>query len=123
MYKGFCVTFNRDVISYGVYFWTYYSLKDYLINTGIHNKLYLFIAGGFAGILSWLNCYPFDPIKTLIITSEEHITQYRAFKIIMKEKGVRGLFVGINPVILRAFIVHSTIFRVNEICRDFFIIE
>ncbi len=100
LYKGFWVTFNRDVISYGVYFWVYYRMKDFLSDNGKLTSLNLFIAGGLAGVISWFNCYPFKYIYNL--------------------SGVRGLFVGVNPVLIRAFLVHSTVFRVNEICRDFF---
>jgi solute carrier family 25 carnitine/acylcarnitine transporter 20/29 len=117
LYKGFWAQFNRDVISYGVYFWCYFRFKDYFV--GEEDRF--FCAGGVAGVVSWLNCYPFDPIKTLIQTTggEKTLTQYQAYRIIVNERGFLGLFKGINPVLLRAFFVHSTIFYSNEYFRNY----
>jgi solute carrier family 25 carnitine/acylcarnitine transporter 20/29 len=120
IYKGFCAHFNRDVISYGVYFWCYFKFMDMFVKEDSH-KLLAFSAGGVAGIVSWLNCYPFDPIKTLIQTTDGRtLTQYQAYQIIVRERGFRGLFRGINPVLFKAFFVHSTVFYTNGLFRVYF---
>jgi solute carrier family 25 carnitine/acylcarnitine transporter 20/29 len=120
MYKGFWAHFNRDVISYGVYFYCYFKFIDLFVKDD--SRVLAFCAGGIAGIVSWLNCYPFDPIKTLIQTTnnDKTLTQYQAYKIIVNERGVKGLFRGINPVLFRAFFVHSIVFYTNGLFRKYF---
>ena len=45
LYKGFCVTFNRDVPTYGIYFYVYYTLKDRWGDSSFK----LLMAGGISG--------------------------------------------------------------------------
>jgi hypothetical protein len=49
LYQGFWVTFNRDVLSYGLYFYTYYRLKDTWERKGKSNAFRLMLAGGISG--------------------------------------------------------------------------
>ena len=72
-YRGFWVTFIRDVPSWGVYFYSYEVFKK-LINRSLSkdngstphqsNLMVMSLSGGLAGIASWLVSYPFDVIKT-----------------------------------------------------------
>lgn len=51
LFRGFWSTFNRDFLSFGVYFWTYYTFKDAYIKR--YNKFessMQLLAGGTAGI-------------------------------------------------------------------------
>lgn len=51
-YRGFWATFNRDFLSFGVYFSTYYMIKDYYIDNGKKFSSYQqLLAGGLAGIV------------------------------------------------------------------------
>ena len=50
LFRGFCVTFNRDVSGGGLYFTTYYYLRDYGENNNILTVPYLLLIGGIAGI-------------------------------------------------------------------------
>lgn len=122
LYKGLFVHLNRDLISYGVYFYVYFTLKDYLISKHQVTSFNLFSIGGLAGVISWIVCYPFDPVKTLIQTQQgEHtLTQFEAYKIIKNKHGNIGFFKGINPVLVRAYFVHGVIFYINELCDKFF---
>lgn len=54
MFKGYCITFNRDVWGYGVYFLPYYELKKYGEKKGMANSFYLMFIGGLSGIDSEL---------------------------------------------------------------------
>jgi hypothetical protein len=49
LYKGFWVTFNRDVLSYGLYFMSFYIHRDYLIENNVYNSFRIMIAGGISG--------------------------------------------------------------------------
>lgn len=48
--RGYCVTFNRDVWGFALYFWSYFYLKDLGERKNINSNLYLLLIGGFAGI-------------------------------------------------------------------------
>jgi len=50
LYRGFWVTFNRDFISYGLYFYTFFALKDYFEENNKLTSLNIMFAGGIAGI-------------------------------------------------------------------------
>ncbi len=122
LYRGFCVSMNRDVLSYGTYFFTYYNLKDYWEERNSLNNFKLVCAGGIAGMLSWMTGYPFDPMKSIIQAdkNKKHMTQLEVIKIIYRESGLSGFFRGINPVLVRAFITNGVIFKTNEICNFYF---
>jgi hypothetical protein len=50
MFRGFWATFNRDFFSYGVYFWTYYSLRDICMEKyKCFNSSMQLLAGGMSG--------------------------------------------------------------------------
>jgi len=122
LYRGFWVSMNRDFLSYGSYFWTYYMLRDYWEERNSLNHFKLFCAGGIAGMISWISGYPFDPMKTIIQadTNEKHMTQLEVFKIIYGKSGLSGFFRGLNPVLVRAFITNGVVFKTNEICTFYF---
>ncbi len=122
LYRGFCVSINRDFISYGSYFWAYYMLKDYWEDNNSLTHFKLFCAGGIAGVISWIIGYPFDPMKTIIQANleEKKMTQLEAVKIIYSQSGLNGFFRGLTPVLVRAFLVHGVTFKTNEICNLYF---
>jgi hypothetical protein len=121
-YKGYAVTLNRDFYSYGSYFYAYFALKEYWERQGTLNSFKMFFAGGVAGVVSWVFCYPFDPMKTLIQTSEGNktITQREAYLYIKHNHGIAGFFRGMSPVLLKAFIQHGVVFKTTEVIRNFF---
>jgi hypothetical protein len=50
IFRGFWATFNRDFLSYGVYFWTYYSLRDICMEKyKCFNSTMQLLAGGMSG--------------------------------------------------------------------------
>lgn len=88
MYKGYWALFWRDVPGWAVYFWGYEFLKRKL---GVQNDIqfseeskrnlfYRFLAGGTAGMASWVVSYPFDVAKSVIQTSQEKQTLNKVFK-------------------------------------------
>lgn len=50
LYKGFSATFNRDVLSYGFYFSSFYKQRDYLIENNLYTSFRIMLAGGISGI-------------------------------------------------------------------------
>jgi solute carrier family 25 carnitine/acylcarnitine transporter 20/29 len=121
-YKGYAVTMNRDLYSYGAYFYVYFGLKGYWERKETLNSMKMFIAGGLSGVVSWMLCFPFDPMKTLIQTTngEKTMTQKEAYFFIKRNYGINGFFRGVSPVLLKAFLQHGVVFKTTEKCRDFF---
>jgi solute carrier family 25 carnitine/acylcarnitine transporter 20/29 len=111
LYRGFCVSFIRDVPTYGLYFWVFYTLKDKWGDTSFK----LMMAGGISGVLTWLASYPFDTIKTIIQGEKEKITQKLAFRRVINQNGISGLFVGLKPALVRAFFANGIVFYSNEL--------
>jgi len=55
LYRGFWVTFNRDFVSCGIYFSTFFSLKDYFEEKKKFTSVNIMLAGGIAGIIMFYN--------------------------------------------------------------------
>ena len=98
VFKGLSASSVRESIGVSIYFGSY----NQMINYNIHP----FLAGGFAGVSSWVFSYPFDTIKTRLQSGEYN--NWR--KSIYKGK----LFSGINIAIFRAFLVNSISFWMYE---------
>lgn len=52
LYRGFWVTFNRDILSYGSYFLTFFAIKDYLQDNNKLSHINIMLAGGLAGMVN-----------------------------------------------------------------------
>lgn len=122
LYKGFFATLNRDFYSYGAYFYVYFALTEHWERNNNLTEFKKFFAGGLGGIISWLICYPFDPIKTLIQTTygEKTMTQMEAIRYIREKHGLIGFMRGINSVLVMSFFRHGVIFYTNDLCLKYF---
>ena len=71
LFQGFNVSLYREVPSFGMYFFTYESLKE-LLQTKLNASFEVssFIAGGMSGVITWSMSYPIDLIKSLIQIKE-----------------------------------------------------
>jgi solute carrier family 25 carnitine/acylcarnitine transporter 20/29 len=99
-YAGFTYTLTREIISIPIYFYTYHYLNE-LTNP--------FIAGGFAGVSSWLSSYPVDTLKT-----RKQLYQDKTFMEIVK---MGSLYKGLPITLVRAFIVNGTSFYIYNFFR------
>jgi len=119
LYRGYWATFNRDVLPLGVYFYTYYSLKDYYLKRyGKFESSVTAITGGIAGISTWLTCYPFDTVKTIIQTApinKKALTQKRVFRDLVRENySILGLYRGATPSLMLSVLGCSFMFYFFE---------
>jgi len=138
LYKGYIVTLNRDLIAYGIYFWFFFSSKDWLEKKGKYTHFNIMMTGGIAGnkifififiyfyvkgILNWCITYPFDTIKTIIQgdLSDKKLKQIDVAKILLRKSGIKAFFRGFNTTAIRAFFQNGLIFELNEICQNYFI--
>nr|XP_023028387.1 mitochondrial basic amino acids transporter-like [Leptinotarsa decemlineata] len=115
VFKGLGLTIGREVPSYSAYFFTYELLtrsdNDEPVSTGR-----MLMAGGFAGVASWLITYPVDLIKSRMqvdgITSKQYTSSYDCFRKTVQSGGISCLFKGLAPTLIRAFPVNAVTFTV-----------
>jgi solute carrier family 25 carnitine/acylcarnitine transporter 20/29 len=123
IYRGFGITLLRDAPALGFYFGTYEYMREKLHpgcrETCEENMSTVFIAGGFAGMASWLFNYPTDVIKTRLQAQTSSSMKYKGIldctlKII-KEEGSIVLWRGLGATLVRAFVMNSAIFPVYQV--------
>lgn len=123
LYRGLTITMLRDSPSHGFYFWTYEYMREKLHpgcrKSGQESFRTMLIAGGLAGVASWVCCYPLDVVKTrLQAQSQSSPIKYNGIvdclcKSVQKE-GYGVLFRGLGTAVARAFVVNGAIFTAYE---------
>ena len=129
LFRGYAATALRDTPSYGVYFLTYEYSKDRLLAASSLQSplLPMLAAGGIAGCLSWLSCYPVDVVKSVIQTETavaagvggvgsvgSGLGMWDVTKRLYVEGGVGRFFRGVSPCLLRSVPVNAVTFVVYE---------
>ena len=73
--------------------------------SAIPHSVSVMFAGGMAGCVCWVATLPFDVIKTRIqaSTTGNSSSLLVVGKEVLKEGGIRGLYRGLGPALLRAF--------------------
>jgi solute carrier family 25 carnitine/acylcarnitine transporter 20/29 len=106
------VLIARDAPSYALYFVSFEyirrKLKLHYIDSDIVVEL---LGGGIAGSLSWFSIMPIDIVKSRIQSSYTKETNpFTIMKSLNDSYGIRGLFKGLTPVLIRGFIVNAITF-------------
>jgi len=116
IYTGLGATIGREVPAFGVYFSSYEIVKDRLDKVGgVSAFQSSFIAGGFAGVSSWGIVYPVDVIKSNIQVTGTKDSSLTVGRKIFLNQGMKGLYRGFGPTILRAFPVNAVVFPTYEL--------
>jgi len=113
VFKGSVATLLRDVPGSMAYFGAYEFFKRLLTPSGsTPNPLAIFFAGGMAGVFNWLVAIPPDVIKSRYQSAPEGTYKGLAdvTRVLLKEEGVKGLFKGVGPAMLRAFPANAACF-------------
>ena len=131
-YQGFWVTACRDTPAFAVYFASYEGQMHFLAQRkGISKQelslslRYPFICGGTTGMITWLVNYPVDVVKSRIQMdgAEDKPRVYRnswdCFTKAWREGGVRLLYKGLTPTLVRAFANSSSLFVAVELTTYF----
>ncbi len=94
------------MLASGVYFTTYEWLKRKLIpDPNVISPSRTMLAGGVAGVIQWIPAIPFDVIKSRLQTAPEGAYPgglIDVLEVLIKEEGVRGLYKGAVPVLIRS---------------------
>ncbi|XP_055827692.1 mitochondrial arginine transporter BAC2 [Solanum dulcamara] len=128
IYRGLTITVLRDAHSHGLYFWVYEYTKEQLHpgcrKNGQESYQTMLIAGGLAGAVSWISCYPLDVVKTrLQAQSESKSAKYCSivdcFRQSVRNEGHGVLWRGLGTTVGRAFLANGAIFTAYETALRF----
>jgi len=116
VYKGTVLTLARDIPASGMYFAGYEGVKHLMTPAGSDpNKLSIgsiLVAGGIAGCLNWGAAIMPDVLKSRYQTAPagKYSGVRDVFVDVMKTEGIRGMYRGFVPVMLRAFPANACCF-------------
>ncbi|KAG6575538.1 Mitochondrial arginine transporter BAC2, partial [Cucurbita argyrosperma subsp. sororia] len=119
IYRGLTITMLRDAPAHAVYFWTYECMREQFQpgcrSSGEERFSTALVAGGLAGVASWVFCYPLDVLKTRIQAPTQRLSpRYKGIvdcvSKSVREEGYRVLWRGLETAVARAFVVNGTIF-------------
>ncbi|EGG23022.1 mitochondrial substrate carrier family protein [Cavenderia fasciculata] len=124
-YTGFSATLLRDVPGLGIYFSTYESLKHVFNVHGHHDLsgggfIKVLLAGGLAGSVYNASTHCFDIAKTLIqtqTTEPKYKGTFDCLNQVVQKQGVKGLFKGFVPTVIRAIPSHGIALFVYELTQ------
>lgn len=75
----------------------------------------MLMAGGLAGVASWIVCYPVDVLKTRYqAESQKYKGIVDCYRKSVKEEGYKILWRGLGTAVARAFVVNGAVFTAYE---------
>ena len=120
-FSGFSATCLRDIPGWWTYFYSYSFLKQKFQTLSNVNDNYSyksifvnFMAGGFAGQISWIVSYPADIIKSYIQHSPQKHSISKAFLLMYRIHGFGFMTRGLTPWLVNGFIGNSVVFSLYE---------
>ncbi|KVH97971.1 mitochondrial arginine transporter BAC2-like [Cynara cardunculus var. scolymus] len=123
IFRGLKITVLRDAPSFGFYFWTYEYTREQLHpgcrKSGQESCTTMLVAGGLAGVASWLCCYPLDVVKTRLqaqtpTSKIKYDGIVDCFRKSVRDDGNGVLFRGLGSTVSRAFVVNGAVFMAYE---------
>ncbi|CAO4380754.1 unnamed protein product [Caenorhabditis nigoni] len=116
MNRGFLATVARDAPAFGVYFASYEWMTRAMCNGKTENltSAQLLLAGGSAGMFSWLFNYPTDIVKSRFQADHSYRSYWHCIQSTYAERGFRAFFVGLNSALIRAFPSNAATFFTVE---------
>lgn len=101
---------------YFFFFGGYELTKSYLAKEGETNLGFVktTIAGGIGGVCLWTSIFPFDVVKSRIQIESSREPMLKVMAKVVKQEGVRGLYKGLTPTVLRTFPSSGALFVAYE---------
>jgi solute carrier family 25, member 38 len=101
-FKGFGVTVIRDAPFAGIYVFFYERIRNLSCQSGISAGVGVNLSSGLiSGFMATLCTHPFDIVKTRIQVDTVKVSAMDAARNIIEMKGIRGMFAGMLPRMLR----------------------
>lgn len=104
--RGMEFTLLREIIGSSIYFGSYEVLKTQMSERNINTSISTFVAGGSAGLLSWVFSYPIDVVKTRVQSNFK-----KSYIEAIKEK---NLWSGFRYCAIRSIIGNGITFTLYE---------
>ncbi|OQE42282.1 hypothetical protein PENCOP_c004G04253 [Penicillium coprophilum] len=128
LYRGITPTVAGVAPYVGLNFMTYESVRKYLTPEGDKNpsSYRKLLAGAISGAVAQTCTYPFDvlrrrfQINTMSGMGYQYTSIWDAVRVIVTEEGLRGLFKGIGPNLLKVAPSMASSWLSFELTRDFF---
>ncbi|KAN0080411.1 Mitochondrial carrier domain containing protein [Tylopilus felleus] len=125
--RGYWVTVAREIPAYAGFYSAYeFSKRQFQGIYGQQVPVWALLASGSTGgIAYWLSCYPLDVIKSRIQlrptppTSRPWTYINEELRAIISEGGLKGLFRGLSPSLLRSIPAAGSTFAAYELTREF----
>jgi solute carrier family 25 carnitine/acylcarnitine transporter 20/29 len=117
LYTGHAVNTAREVTFLLTYFYMYEGLRTELGHTTSPPRWVIPAAGGLSGAIAWAVSFPLDCVRAGVQGRRnlfEEGNAWQVFRKLLATKGLRGLYAGVSPSIVRAFIVSGTRFSAYE---------
>ena len=108
LYHGWSATLLREFPGYGVYFYTYDTLRPKLKESYFNS----YLCGSLSGISAWICIYPPDSIKTVM--QDRGLSMKESTKHIYNMGGIKGFYRGYTFGLLRAAVLHGGVFAGND---------
>ncbi|XP_078155985.1 mitochondrial substrate carrier family protein [Carex rostrata] len=125
LFKGLVPTLAREVPGNAIMFGVYETIKQYLAggsDTSSLGRGSLMFAGGLAGGSFWMIVYPTDVVKSVIQVDDYKNPKYNgsisAFRKILASEGVKGLYKGFGPAMVRSVPANAACFLAYEVTRS-----
>lgn len=77
------------------------------------------IAGGVGGMCLWTSIFPFDVVKSRIQVESSRKKMIVILRKVLREEGIRGLYKGLTPTLLRTFPSTGALFVAYENTKFF----
>ncbi|CAH1791662.1 unnamed protein product [Owenia fusiformis] len=127
--RGFLMTALRDCPGFGIYFVSYeffcglFASKEAGGSQGEMGLPGFLLAGGLAGVVSFIPMYPTDVIKSRLQADGMTQTLYKGpidcAKKSYKAGGLKVFYKGLTPTLVRAFPVNAVTFAVVSIVKQY----
>lgn len=131
IYTGHVVNTIREGVFLGTYFFVYEGFREMLFQTAqaatsaennsapAHPKWAIPLSGGLAGSIAWFVSFPLDCIRAGVQgqplqTGVNRKVSLDIMKDLLNTRGIRGLYKGVTPSIVRAFLVSGSRFSAYE---------
>lgn len=119
LFRGLTSTMFREMPGYFFFFGGYELSKSMLVSPADPdpNNLGLVkttIAGGIGGMCLWTSIFPFDVVKSRIQIESSTESMTSVLRKVVKTEGVRGLYKGLTPTLLRTFPSTGALFVAYE---------
>ncbi|WWC73332.1 uncharacterized protein I206_107299 [Kwoniella pini CBS 10737] len=131
--RGYWITFVREIPAYAGFYAGYETSKRWFTKHYYPNPVPVWAtltSGALGGVAYWLACYPLDVIKSRVQLSKIPPLKghwlsggyiNHEFRAILQEGGIRALYRGLTPSLLRAVPAAGATFLAYEVAKEYII--